>query len=1411
MGGRTRAMADNGGMGVEGDNVLFRELQTTAVYDSLQRQPPERHILTLSRTEAVYQILTEATAAADASAILQSAPEIVVQVRKRFGAVQLLIDGFVSEGVPDANDARVRVHNLDFHKGLHEDMETSTRVFSPLAIVAAIEDGQHPLQNVKVGVVQHFYHDGGVVGDATLLGEVNLAPHSVSDVRCSAARAPYPLVFAKPFTVTISDTTTRDKFKNVGVIKSLLNIARGTGAVVGSLFMLSPPLAFTAPGAAGLIGIGSATALALSLATMARSFGQNYLAILLRNITSSKMPSAIDSSLEQNRKAMLAVYQTTKEYLTARPEPQEKDVVFTLDEFAKTLESLAVLKALGPNDEIDDPETLSKGHDFRREKVVWHWLVTEDAGNISAAGLELDKSVTTGLRVRISIDDPMACAPASQHHDIYCSRDDGHYLGAAASGAMHDLMRIRKAIYGLTAMLDSAIHDKNRAQTWPDKYLFAPALYTAQVIAGRWKKQESNLGLLRRVSTYTAHKWNDLQGPNGKDARVEWFKQAKELLLPKLLEPFFGNVGAVGALAAKLTAALNDPRAPLATPQTLWVRRLPQRVTAQVGTRLFTRSADFALEYTDVFTDAAVVREFSSHSKLVQAVSATMKSSRTAIQRFAREWEAGRDTHIALVCMCKDARIPPTGGFEEPPRWSALTLSTPVDVQFSASIVSIPERTRRRLRLVARRAQQRCDKSVLEALGLAHTNADLLACQVFGDLWVAELLAMHAAPNSRQVQMLEQASRRAAERLRAAGDLLLRLVAGGNPSTNASERADVAPTSADIALVATQAGRDAGQLLDRVLFSQDYAIVRAAMVPLIRNCAHTAVRAAGAFTKNVPVYLPHGPTASLFGDRYDGVAAFLRAKSMTDDDALVRTITAAYPSALLLDESYAFDAAQVATLRARAPTNRPVATPQERLVAAMRFRLASLQMEPTADDVENLSVDELAEELAATKLGVSSAHRSFYVPFGFGDARPAPTFPPCAAPMFGTVPVFCDALTRSFGSVLDCLQGKPRANQPTNALCIRLEPTLDCLRDPNESAEVEAAHPNTLHVVRTKAGKRTCVTVTYAASRAPRAGAVAAPPVAAAAAVATTLLAAEVKRAVEEHAGNEGVVGMAARVSSLAWNAERVVQAVVAALASADTEEVFDAVELTLELPPDGDERSYWYSVPPDPFRVQQRQYVDVNEAKRLCGYLNHLSKQHLDVLGEIFLEIQQFGVDDQAQRSGVSLAMPDDKHWVEVAQLRDGLLDTTAPGDALTVRAKLAAAPVLKKHDAWAKLAGELLGLIAKAQRELQAFLNKRPVVSQDPDVVKAKRVLQIPEPSPVRAPTDEASRRALIGSLGVGMAMLVPLLHELDLSCASVVLRKGDSGCEDAVLRTMRAFGRCEAVRLSEACLVVSQHVSA
>jgi len=1413
--------ADDGGAG-EGEDVLFRELQTTSVYDSLQRTPSERHILTLSRAQATYQDIGTALTSPGASAVQTRAPEIVVQVRKRAGATQLLIDGYVSEGTPDPDNANARVHKLEFHKGLHEDAETNTRIFTPIAVVAATEDGQHPLQSVRVALVHAYRENGVVVGESTVTAEASLVPHRVTDVRCNVVRAPYPLVFGPTPTVHILDDSQADLAGRKLLVRQAVEAMSGVAIRIGANYLASNATAIQA--AVQGLAIATPTTAVFLVATVASGLGWSFTTALLNHVA----PNAyeLSDSDDLQRRSALAVQvgmQTLNAYMRTRPAPKPKEVSLSLEEFAKALETISVLRAM-QNDDAIDPSTVSKLKSFSTLRAVWNWL-TNDTPSVSNLTLRLDNQFTTGVHVRISIDDPMACNPTTQHHEIRCGRADAHVLGAAAAGTIRSMQRVRAAIDKIMRMLDSGADDDYRGQTWFDRTFIAPAWYVTTVL-GRRARQTGLKGLLANAKTHIANVWEDDAGAwsNTLESRKGFFQEAKGRVKAKLFFPFLDKVGPGEQLLVQLSKAVADMRVPRESRISLWVRRLPQRVRARAGVHLFANAPKPTTEYADAEVNGVLTRQYTQYEAAATQLALAMRAASLALARFVPVWEASRDAHIALYCVCQTIASSQSTTLKPPPRHSTLALSTPADIQFSAAIASVPERTQRRLRLVASRALQESDKSVLEALGLKHTNADLLACQVFGDLWIAELMSMHEARSSKQLQMLEQASSRAAARLAHAGDLLLRLVAGGNP-TNTLEDDDAgygAPSTTDVALVATQAGRDAGLLLDRVLFSQDYAFLRAAMVPLIRNAAYTAKRAATVFEKRVPARLPHGPTASLFGDRHDGVAAFLRAKSLTGDATLVQAITAAYPSARLLEATGEFNSLQVVALRGRSPTKRLVRMTTRELVAAMRFRLASLQMEPALNRAEELDIDELAEALTMVELG-QGKHRSYYVPFGFGDARPAPTFPPCAAPMFGTVPVFCDALAYAFGSLLRCLRDETDANPPKRPLCIRLKPVLDCLHDPGMDTEVEAAHPNTVHVIREDA----CMVATFAASRAV-VGALpsGATPLGTAVGADTPLPVVEVTRAAEAHVSTPETAKLAARVSSIAWNAERVMQAVVAALASADPSTPFDAVEITLELPPDGDERSYWHSVHPAPFAIAQKRRHDELHAKDLYGRLSLLTKLHLDWLNAAMRTQNAFDVSDVLM-TGAMQSVPDDvftqvanrktlniaaplanlanrqplQDWTAVANARDSVLD--ALGSDQT--------PAFTFTDEQAAERASFLNGIADAQRELRAHLRQQTAASTDPTLQKVRTILQVPDP-PDSAPnvqSNEPSRRALVGAMGVGMAMLVPLLQNVRVSCAGVERVASDRTCRDAIQGLVGVFTQCAAVRLSEACLLTAAHV--
>ena len=135
------------------DALLFAEQATTSLYERID-DPDERRVLTLCESRAQYAPLPP-----DDAPILEeegdATPVIVVQLRKRQGRTEIFIDGYLSRG--EAEDgSTTRRHALTWHRGMHEDVAMGSRVLSPLAIVAAVEDGQHSFQSVTVSVLQQY-------------------------------------------------------------------------------------------------------------------------------------------------------------------------------------------------------------------------------------------------------------------------------------------------------------------------------------------------------------------------------------------------------------------------------------------------------------------------------------------------------------------------------------------------------------------------------------------------------------------------------------------------------------------------------------------------------------------------------------------------------------------------------------------------------------------------------------------------------------------------------------------------------------------------------------------------------------------------------------------------------------------------------------------------------------------------------------------------------------------------------------------------------------------------------------------------------------------------------------------------------------------------------------------------------
>lgn len=911
--------------------------------------------------------------------------------------------------------------------------------------------------------------------------------------------------------------------------------------------------------------------------------------------------------------AMATVGKAVTKWLDAPEPPALRMTKFTLHELAVVVEGLAALRAPKGDETplvISDP-AVQQATQYKREALLWYWLAgenaidTEDITPLDTSRLVATAEYVAQLHLRITVDDALSCDATSHIHNLHCGRDDGPVLAAAAGGTLDDLVRLYTAIQTLESVLVNAIDGgRNNMDTWGDRDRYNPtrwwrAFYSVlkqevealQAGASSVASSVRSLrgpGIRRQAKKVVVEKWAETSDPNTEE-RMGVLKTVLANLRANLIEPLFASGSAGAKLFMDVTAALNDRRDVLATnPPVAWVRHLPQRALSNYGGYLFSAVRDAGSAHVDVDVGSTVARLYDEYHDASKWLSACMKGSRMALKRLVPEWEASSDTRIRLDCMCSTIDDSNAAPFVDAVAHATLSLTTPMDIRFAGILATPTEHSQRRIRVVVERARTHEAVSVLEALKLEHSDDYLLACQVFGDLWTNELVALYQTAAHKQVEMLEMASVRAAARLRGAGELLLDLVREKNLTADTDTFDDVSLDGGDIALTATLAGRDAGQMMRRLLFSQNYVAVRSVMVPTIRQAARAAVRTASVFSKTVPTTLPHEACASLFGDRLDGLVAFLRTMDVSNDRVTLEAVAASYPSVRLLglDATTQDEYVRRARDRASPEPPRPVALTTRELVRAMRFRMASLRMDSVPVDAspQSVTTDQLASQLAATTINTDD-HFSFYVPFGFGDARPPPTLPSCSAPLFGTVPVYGPALVEAFRSIGLAALASPASGDSKGVATwsVRLEPTFDCLEPPpteRGGEETESVHPNVVQVLR----DGPVVVVRYTASRVPTQ---AAPPSAADGQPAP-YSAADVARAASAHVCSNEASQLALAVSSMAWNAERVVQAVVAALASGDGEEECGGVEVTFALP-QGDARSSpWYASPPNPMAIAQ-------------------------------------------------------------------------------------------------------------------------------------------------------------------------------------------------------------------------------
>jgi hypothetical protein len=737
------------------------------------------------------------------------------------------------------------------------------------------------------------------------------------------------------------------------------------------------------------------------------------------------------------------------------------------------------------------------------------------------------------MRVHIDIEDPTSridCNGERTHFEFATTRQDKDYAGFAAAGVAHDIRRLQKAITKFEQVLET----ESRKLTWSDRYntfidrwIYDP-LFSVAMQA--WKYQSRKL-VNREMPGYDGEVLLMLQR-----YRAYTFRFIRKHLNEKLKARFVYPSSEGQVLLRKIEMATRERFLKAQLPPMV-LRELPQKI--QEPTFLFPLSKNANSDYVDVEIESGTMREFSPLFDAIQAASRAAQSARTAIMPMHRKWETEgqRCLFVHAVQGMTDSQWQlkaQTYALAPPQEAYSLVLQLPGDIRAAEATVRLVEETERRIRTLCHKGAAASEtKTLLEHLKLLDTEAGLVAMSLLAELWTDELLRLHARPEPTRsiITAVQTAQARAASRCVACGELLR--------ATTTKDWAGFLPMDGDDpAFVATQAGRDAARLARRLQLAAQpvtsRGVLSRAMVLRLRAIAKALIVTGNRLAdKPDSQVLPSEPLQALFTAPVHGVRAFARAAAFpTLDRRVVAAMAGAYPSSLLLTD------AQAANPDAIEPFGEPLKPPPvpENVARKVRERMAALRFDYPATvhldaSSEALHASDADLTVAMNRLALTNESNSvaFYVPYGHGQAPPRLVYPPVPAPMFGSVPVWISDVLASINDLRDSLQ----TTTPTTGA--HIWPTFTC-----DGSVLYTAHPDPgrlpAHpaIIKVDVADLSTINLRFWASE---------PELEWSPEVATFTNA---NAAAKAHVQTEMERKLSSRVSTLAWNAERTMQCLLA-------------------------------------------------------------------------------------------------------------------------------------------------------------------------------------------------------------------------------------------------------------------------
>ena len=1139
--------------------------------------------------------------------IRPNAKMMSIQLIKHNGQVSVFIDGVRSPGTLDAITQRTS-HKFYWHRGRHMDIETKTWAFSPCAFTYCIEDGQRmPVNPCTISVWSGIDKNKS---NWKLLGEEELAPFSTSQPTFKTVITPYPLDYCRNPTVGLIDTNNLERF-------DISNFRANVGSLSG-LFKNS--LDFFRTNYDKLIAndIAGSNRLTTAFLNTVENFSIEYVMSLLiwfamwygggfittfltYIVTQTPLAPGNTPSREGGLAGVLgraletigqqaetptdpnqfktfiakALFAGTAKFFQKRP--QIHKVNLTVKDLASVLERIAGISDRTNASSFTRDEMIEylATESWKTEHVIIKYLLRKPAQrklitnqmNVrqgfttvsSDIPMELDRfnfvNQNTKLKpeysscIHVKIDTSELCEGANkqshQVHEFECGIEmNKRQLAAVSMGFLEDMDRLERAIDKLEQVCKLNYNLQNNSKFWMDNWIFFGVFDVTRL------SQETKTMLLTQ--------------------RSDMIRTILQNIDPKL-RALFTNYKSPGQLLKREALDALNQSFPKPSPNVFYTHRkivthlrvLPQRM--QMPKYLFPFAKDVDLEFTDIDTASAVVRQFSDLHDCAKAYNQAMYRSRTSVRRILETWERTSERLILVAAVEKvTLKSNPQPCLDMlPVDTTTLVLQIPDDIRLQSELTNLCEdhdhRLKRLLTLrpIKREFVKKDESTLLEGIGLKETGDSMIIMSAMGQIWSEELVkfaidAMKTPNRVRSLQIMESASDRAVRRLNAAAAWMIAI--------SKNRRFGIVPRF-DPAFLATQAGRDASIVIRKILL-RDFNWSPSLTCNLVRRVAKAMIGATGKWSKApCPSHIPSEQVQSLFINPLFGFKAYLRVHAcfkpllslppnvglqqihLENASKLLNACTDAYPSVRLLveekqDDKYlkqakGMDQPTPASL-CKAITSSQMCNELKMRMGRLRFDFESIKYVDDTLDTTNKLVD----YMAALNITGNPSVSLFYVPFGYGDPLPPLTTPLAPACLLGSVPIYTAHLKTFCDMAIAPNTALKTRNKSTK---IVIDPRLGCI-DSNDMEESKypifmyAWYSNADVTVRFSASDRPIDKFGDVAKDAPKKVSFPTLP--------------DVGQATYQNKSDLKTLEFSASVSSIAWNAERILQAVLLGVSS---------------------------------------------------------------------------------------------------------------------------------------------------------------------------------------------------------------------------------------------------------------------